>query len=80
MSQPGKAVFTLGEIRAFRYLAIVQGIVACSVAVLADAPFFALAFTTAVMVAVPLLVYAVRRLHGKASAKSKNPGPKSGGN
>lgn len=66
MSEKTKVAFTMEEIRAFRYLAIIQGIVACGIALIAEAPLFAFGFTTAVMILVPLLVYVIRQIRTKA--------------
>jgi hypothetical protein len=71
MSERTKVAFTLEEIRAFKYLAIIQGIVACGIAVVAEAPLFAVGFTAAVMVLVPLLVYVMRQIRAKASDEKK---------
>ncbi len=71
MSEKPKLAFTLEEIRAFRYLAIIQGIVACGIAFIAEAPLFAVGFTTVVMILVPLVVWGLRQMRSKPSDAKK---------
>lgn len=68
MSPDPKAAFTLAELRAFRWLALIMGAVLAGISILSDEPagqFLAAGLVTVIMIAAVAGLYLLRRRRGK---------------
>lgn len=68
MSLDPKAAFTLAELRAFRWLALIMGAVLAGISILSDEPagqFLAAGLVTVIMIAAVAGLYLLRRRRGK---------------
>lgn len=68
MSPDPKATFTLAELRAFRWLALIMGAVLAGISILSDEPagqFLAAGLVTVTMIAAVAGLYLLRQRRGK---------------
>lgn len=68
MSPDHKDIFTLAEVRAFRWLALIMGAVLAGISLLSDEPagqFLAAGLVTVIMIAAVAGLYLLRRRRGK---------------
>ncbi len=79
MAEEEKPVFSLSDIRALRWLAIVVGLVACGLFALTggNAPVLVAGFCTVVMGAVVVVIFLLRRVARKNLPAANPPGPPS---